>query len=481
VPRIYIDEAWDASIGYELAQKGVLRQPFIHNFGGMEVYFVQPRVVLPIICAGVFKITGYSIVISRLPSLLFGVLAVIALYHVVEYFFGDKQSFFVCLATIINPWFWVTSRRCRPEIYYVAFALVFLWLLISYFRQQRAWTAFFVGIFAALASLSHPNGLLIVAAISISWIIWKEKPHLFKLILWALAGFILFFLPYAIYAFWASSQPSVSFFGQMHGGAIYGSMLAREMVRWKSFLRLPVGIPVALVVFAAWLSAWWKSTDEDKLAATIVIIYPLSLLPMSVDAMACYLVAVLPFFSILIVRFVFRMNKIDILNIGWIRYIFNPAVISIYIFSSLVPIILMLYFQRNADFNYVVDEVVKVVGPKSLVHAEPVFWVGHDRYIYGPYLQTYDEVKLKDAFQWAYSQSFDYAIRTSWVNGPSLGLHKLPNKMPAFRSYLVTDNLCKYFGTKVHEFYNEQYGPVEIYKLDWSTAWKWKLEKQKIK
>ena len=60
VPRIYIDEAWDASLGHELAETGVLRQPFIHNFGGMEIYFVQPRVILPITCAGLFKITGYS-------------------------------------------------------------------------------------------------------------------------------------------------------------------------------------------------------------------------------------------------------------------------------------------------------------------------------------------------------------------------------------------------------------------------------------
>jgi uncharacterized membrane protein len=68
----------------------------------MEVHFVQPRIILPVICAGIFKVAGYSIAISRLPSLLMGVLAVIALYHIAEKFFGSRQSFFITLALIVN-------------------------------------------------------------------------------------------------------------------------------------------------------------------------------------------------------------------------------------------------------------------------------------------------------------------------------------------------------------------------------------------
>jgi 4-amino-4-deoxy-L-arabinose transferase-like glycosyltransferase len=484
VPRFHGDEAWDASLGDELAATGVLRHPFIQNFGGMEVYFIQPRILLPIVCAGVCKIAGYSIFISRLPSLLFGVLAVIALYHIAERFFGDKQSFFICLAAIINPWFWVTSRCCRPEIYYTALALLFLWLVISYFRRDRALIAFLAGITAALASLTHPNGLLIVIAISIAWIVWKGKPHLPKFILWALAGFILAILPYAIYTFWASSQPNVSFFKQMHGGSIYGSILVREIMRWKSFLRLPFGIPVALVMFVSWLAAWWKSTNEDKLAATIVTIYPLSLLFLSVDAIAVYIVVIVPFFSILIVRFISRLYEFHILNRSdWMRYIVKNTVILIYIISSLTPIIFMLYFQRSANFNKVVDEVAKVVGPRARVYGDPVFWVGRDRYIYGPYLIAYDAVTFQDALQWAYLQSFEYVVRTAWGNsGPPRGLGKVPDKMPGFRQWLVGDTLCRKFGSRIYKFYNADYGPVEIYKINWPpNPESWGLRKQGAK
>ena len=486
VPLFCGDEAWDASIGCEFAKTGVLRHPFIHNFGGMEVYFVQPRVLLPLICAGVFKLADYSIAVSRLPSLLFGVLAVVALYRIAERFFGNKQSFLICLAVIINPCFWIDSRRCRPEMYYAALALLFLWLVVLYFRCSRAFVAFLAGIIAALAILSHPNGLIITAAISISWIVWKEKPHLFKFVMWALAGFVLAILPYIVYVFWATRHPDVSFLKQMRIHCAYSSEIVgiiREATRWRIFLQLPLGIPLGLVMFAGWLVAWWKSTAEDKFTATVVTVYVLALPFLTVNIIPDYLIAVVPFFCVLIVRLVYRLNEFDFLS-GSARmcYIARILVILIYVVSSLSPIMFMLYRQHDADFNKVVDEVAKVVGPKARVDAISPFWIGCNRYIYGPYLMTYSgAVSLKDALQWVYSQSFDYSIRTVW-NGDPLGFKKLPNKMPQFRSYFLTDNLCKMFGTKVHEFYNEYYGPVEIYKIDWpQNPESWGLRKQAVK
>jgi 4-amino-4-deoxy-L-arabinose transferase-like glycosyltransferase len=486
VPRVHIDEVWDASLGYELAESGVLRHPFIRNFGGMEVYFVQPRLTLPIVCAGLFKVTGYSIALSRLPSLLFGILAVIALYHISERFFGGKQSFFICLVTITNAWFWINSRRCRPEMYYTAFALVFLWLAISYFHRDRKVTAFLAGIAAVLASLAHPNGLLIVAAISISWLIWKEKPHLFKFVIWSLAGFLLLFLSYVIYALWASGQPNVSFIKQVQLGypSVFSSITVKEISRWKTFFQPPFGIPAALVMIAAWLSAWWKSTAEDKFTATVIAVYLLALPFFSVNALAYYLVAVTPFFGVLVVRFIYRLRDFACFGDSKkLYYVIRIVVVLMFVIPSLSAIFLMLYKQRGTNFNVIVNEVAKVVGPNKRVHADPVFWIGHDKYIYGPYLITYNVVKGSEALQWAYHQSFEYVIRTTWDGCvPQQGVRSQPKDMPGFRSHLIGDHLCKMFGNKVYEFYNEDYGPIEIYKINWpANPASWGLKKQAVK
>ena len=259
--------------------------------------------------------------------------------------------------------------------------------------------------------------------------------------------------------------------------------MGASAIRWRTFLQLPFGIPVALVMFASWLMAWWKSTDEDKLASTVVAVYPMCLILCSVNALPDYLGAIVPFIGILIVRFIYRLPEINFLNSSRrMCYITRLLVILVYMISSLPPVVFMLYQQHNADFNNVVDEVAKVVGPKARVCGDPVFWVGHDRYIYGPYLIAYDDVTVKDALQWAYSQSFEYIVRAAWYGTPPRGFKKPPNKMPGFRPGIFTDNLCQLFGTKVYEFYDEYYGSFEIYKINWpSNPASWGLKKQTVK
>jgi 4-amino-4-deoxy-L-arabinose transferase-like glycosyltransferase len=480
VPRIYLDETWDASLAHELCDTGVLRHPFIQNFGGMEIYFVQPRIILPIICAGVFKIFGYSIAISRMPSLLMGILAAISLYHIAEYFFGSKQGFFAGLLTIIYPWFWNDCRHCRPEIYYTAFGLLFLWLVISYFQRSRALMAIIAGLTAALASLSHPNGLIFIIAISICWIIWKEIPHFIKFAVWASAGFVLTILPYVFYVFWAVRHPGVSLLEQLQTDSLGGSLVHKEIVRWSSFFQLPFGIPIAFIMFTAWLMAWWKSAIEDKFIAAVPAIYVLSLPLLSVNCIPEYLVVVIPFLSMLIVRLMYRLREFTYLaNSRRMYYIAKYAIILIYVSTSLTPIMILLYMQRKADFNIVVNKVAKVIGPDARLYADPIFWVGHDRYIYGPYLSSVDIMtSKKDLLEWAYSESIGYVARTAWGITPPRGFQKPSDKMPKFRPRWIADVLCEAVGVKVYEFYDEYYGPVEIYKLDWSKAWKLRLKKQ---
>jgi uncharacterized membrane protein len=172
VPRIYVDEAWDSALGYNLARGGSLRHPFIEGFGGMNIHFVQNRVVLPLFCAAIYKVAGYSVLTSRLASLILSLLAVVSLYGVMRRWFGEKQALWVGLATIINPWFFEVSRRVRPEIYYTALGLVFLWLVVLYADSVSRRTAFFMGVISGLSALSHPTGLVIVFSIGLAMAVW---------------------------------------------------------------------------------------------------------------------------------------------------------------------------------------------------------------------------------------------------------------------------------------------------------------------
>jgi hypothetical protein len=470
VPRIHVDEVWDSSLGYNLACQGTLKHPFIEGFGGMQINFVQSRVVLPLVHAAIFKVVDYSIVTSRIGSVLFGALAVVSIYAVMRRWFGEKQAFWAGLAAVINPWFFEASRRARPEIYYTALALVFLWLLVVFFDSGSRRSAFFAGVFAGLSSLAHPTGLILVFAISCTLIAWQRGKLLRRLILWATMGFAITVLPYIIYVFWAIRNPQVSFTEQMQIGMLHRSLLHSEIGRWKSFLQWPEGVPLATIILVSWILAWYRSTAADKVLATIIVLLAMTLPFATVSSTARYFVAIVPFFSALVVRLIWRVTEGNgVIWRNWYKFRFAIGVGTAVIYLSICVtfIGLMFYCLRGADFTRVINRVASVVGPEGRVYGDPIFWVGHTQYQYGPYPITYEDIHLTDAIKIIRKHNFDYAVRTSWLIAPPSGFRKPPEVMPTFRDSCLGDWVCRMFGTKVDEFQDPYYGPVEIYKLNW--------------
>ncbi len=477
VPRIYVDEVWDSSLGYSLANTGSLKHPFVEGFGGMDIHFVQNRVVLPLVCAAVFKVAGYSITASRIGSVLFGGLAVVSLYAVMRRWFGRRQALFIGLATVIHPWFFQVSRRVRPEIYYIALALVFLWLMAIFFDSGSRRTAFFAGVLAGLSVLTHPNGLIIIFTIGCAVIIWQKARLLERLVPWAALGFTIAVLPYVIYVLWAVQNPQVSFAEQMQFGMLHRSFLSDEIGRWRSFLQWPRGAPLAAIMFVSWIVAWYRSSKAEKTLATIIVLFVLILPFTTINTTAQYLAAVTPFFSALVVRLLWRiMARRAVIWQSWYksRFVIGTAVAFVYLSTCTVAVGLMFYHLRGADFTKVINHVASVVGPDSRVYGDPIFWLGHDRYKYGPYLMVHmrEPVIVSEYYSWAFKHRFGYAVRTAWLLAPPMGFGRLRDVMPPFRENWIGDWLCYRFGTKIYEFYDPYYGPMEIYRLNWDNYYK---------
>lgn len=472
VPRIYVDEVWDSSLGYNLANTGSLKHPFVEGFGGMDVHFVQNRVVLPLVCAAIFKMVGYSIVASRIGSVLFGVLAVVSLYAVMRRWFGEKQGLFIGLATIFHPWFFEVSRRARPEIYYIGLALVFLWLMVLFFDSGSRRAAFFAGVLAGLSALTHPNGLILVFAIGCVVIVWQKGKLLGRLIPWAAMGFTIAVLPYVIYVLWAVQNPQVSFAEQMQSIMLHKWTLYGELFRWKRFLQWPKGAPLAVIMFVSWIVAWYRSSAADKTLAAIIVLFALTLPFAVVSPYARYLVAITPFFNALMVRLFWRIivNK-SVIWQNWYKFrlAISAGAAVIYLSMCITAIGLMFYCLRGADFTRVINRVASVVDSESRLYGDPIFWVGHDQYQYGPYTMIYEGIFLTDAIEMVRKHGFDYVVRTAWLLSPPRGFGRPPDVMPAFRDNCLDDHICRLFGTKIDEFYDPYYGPIEIYKLNWDN------------
>ena len=478
VPRLYVDEAWDSALGYNLARTGALKHPFIEGFGGMNVHFVQNRVVLPLVCAAIYKVAGYSVLTSRLASVIFAILAVVSLYAVMQRWFGEKQALWIGLATIINPWFFEVGRRVRPEIYYTALGLIFLWLIVLCLDSGSRRTAFFAGAAAGLAALSHPNGLVIVFSIALAMVIWRRIRPMGRAILWAGIGFCAVILPYVIYVLWAVQDPQVSFIEQMSASMVPKSFIRSEVVRWRAFLRWPKGGPLAAVMLVSWVAAWYRSGRAEKIIATIILLFTFLLPFTTVNATSRYLIAIVPFFSVLIVRLVWRViagGGAVLQNWHKTRLAIGMCVAIVYLSTCISGIVLLFYYFWGADVYKVINRVASVVEPGSRIYGDPMLWFGNDKYNYGPwlYISENEPITLREAVDWASKHRFDYVVRTAWKTTAPQGIVRPPRLMPDFHVGNLRDHLCKIFGTKVDEFYDPYYGPIEIYRLNWNRPFRY--------
>jgi len=471
VPRIYVDEVWDSSLGYNLAYKGTLKHPFVEGFGGMHIQFVQNRIVLPLVCAAIFKVAGYSIVTSRIGSLLFGVLAVISLYALARRWFGEKQAICIAVATILHPWFFEVSRRVRPEIYYTALATAALWCIVHSLDSGNRKTVFFAGVITGLAGLAHPTGLILGFSIFGAVGIWLKTRIDRRMILWAVAGFTVTILPYIIYVLWSIQDPGVNFFEQMQSGSGQRAMLlAGEITRWKHFFQWPKGVPLAGIMLSSWLLAWYRSTSADKILATIIGLFSVVLPFAATNTASRYLVALTPFFCALMVRLLWRIIAgSGVLLQHWYKFrlVVGASIAVIYMSMCITAISIMFYRLRGADFTRVLDRVASVVDREDRVYGDGIFWIGHDRYRYGPYPIDFSVTPWQQTIEMVRKHRFDYAVRTAWSWASSHGVALPPADMPDFRPSYTLDQVCSRFGTKVDEFRDPYFGPVEIYELNW--------------
>jgi len=475
VPRLYGDDVWDSSLGYSLAHCGKLRHQFIEGFGGMHIHFVQPRLVLPLVCAAIFKVCGYSIVSARFGSVIFGVLTIVSLYAVTRRWFGEKQAFCIVVATILHPWFFEISRRTRPEIYCIALVMAALLCITYSLDSNSRRTGLFAGAFAGMAGLAHPLGITLDIAVVAAVLIWLRNIKIWRLVLWAFLGFVVVILPYIVYVLWSIQDPGVHFFEQMHSGwgqGEGGMFMSVEISRWKNFLQWPKGIPLAIIMIASWLLAWYRSTTADKILATIIGFFCLMLPFVSTNYCGRYLSVLIPFFCALMVRLSWRIitdHGLPLHNWYKFRFFFSMSIVVTYVLMSIMAISIMFYYLRGADFTKVLDRIASVVDRKDRIYGEAILWMGHDRYHYGPFPIDSSAFPFQQTVDMVRKYHFDYAVRSAWIFDSSYGVALPPADMPDFRPYYTIDQVCKQFGTKVYEFRDPYFGPFEIYKLNWDN------------
>jgi hypothetical protein len=274
---------------------------------------------------------------------------------------------------------------------------------------------------------------------------------------------------------WAAQDPAVDFLAQMSGGNPVVTMhpatvIAGELERWRHFFQWPKGAPLALLMLAGWAAAWFRSTRVDKTMATIIVLFALAMPFTTVNTTSRYLIGLIPFFGALMVRLGERIvGGAGATGAGHkVRWAMVLGGAGVYVVLCVGGIGLMFYRLRGADVTRVLDRVAEVVGPSGHVYGDLLLWMGQDRYRYGPFRT--DHPWRQDSIEMVSQYRFEYAVRPAWTFGRSHGVSTPPAAMPAWRTGHMIDEVCRRYGTKIAEFRDPHYGPMEVYKLDWNQT-----------
>lgn len=475
VPRVYNDDAWEASLGYCLAYEGSLRHGIIEGWGGLDVHFVQNQVIQPLVLAATYRVLGFGLLTSRLVSVLTGALAVVAVYGVMRRWLGARQGLGVALFTLVHPWFFEVSRRVRPDVFLIALAWLSLWFWVRWSEGRPRFAALGAGVLAGLAALAHPTGLVLVAALAGGVLCWLRPTRMRMLAIWALPAFLTTLVPYVIYVWWAVQDPQVRFFEQMRGGKPvvvtgWSVIVAGEVQRWRHFLQWPKGAPLAVLILAAWLTAWARSSRLDKAMATSIVLFAAAMPFTTVNLTSRYLIGIIPLMVALAVRMGGRLlasRRSGRRGAHSWQVVAITALAALYVGMSLAGVGWMVYRVRGADLERVAARIAAIAGPDARVYGEQLFWLvqnGHFRY--GPYpLDCRWEATVEDVGR----HRFDYAVRAAWKFDSSRGVDVPPKSMPPWRSDYIVDEVCRQRGSLVASFRDPDFGPIEVYRLRWDA------------
>ncbi len=474
VPRFYGDESWEASIGYNIAREGSIRNGAIDGWGGTNVHFLQNQLIQPLFCSISFLIFGYGVIPARLPSVLMAVITVCTTYAIMHKLFTRRAAILCAIMVAVNPWFFIIARRVRPEIFALAFAMLFLMMMLKIGRGKLAWPII-AGICSAIASLSHPNGFVLCGCIFVSVTLWRRPESFFKAVLVMAISFIITVSPYLIYVAAAINNPNVSFAAQMTGGKLREAwsvtyLLQSEFGRWLRYFQWPKGLPLMILYACSLMAAFIKSKPADRIIGTVPIVFALVLPFTTVNTAAVYLSLLSPFFAMLLTRFIQRIwwktrikffDKHSLKN--WKVWLAGAIACS-YLLICFAGMFVMLRFHCS-DIDILTDRIASVTGPRSKVYGNIILQIGADKFNYGYFpLDKNWEVTPKDIFE----RRYEYAVRLCDDFQTSGGVKPMPDKMPAWRNKNIIDAVCRNFGTKIDTFVIPGYGAAEIYHLDWN-------------
>lgn len=163
---IHLDDAWLGEQAYWLAEKGFVKSDLLRGFAGYEDRQHVYHKLFIGLGALVTKLFGFKLYALKSISLVFLVIFLITFVSFVKksLIASEKIILFLIVLILIHPLVFEFSFIYRPEVMLMTMGFI-SYILLYYANQENSKKyAFFAGVLAGLACLTHLNGISIAAA-----------------------------------------------------------------------------------------------------------------------------------------------------------------------------------------------------------------------------------------------------------------------------------------------------------------------------
>lgn len=493
VPRSFGDESWYAVPTWTLITAGVPRNPVIPGRGGLEHFYLQPKLVLTLAAAPFASAFGIRLFSFRLASALFGLFGLLGVYLLAKEVAGAVVGRVCALLLLISPWFLIVARTFRPEIFVLATITCFSALMLVALRKNSNQLALLSGIFIACALCSHQNAILSVFCFCLALLItYPQKKQLIGNFIYVAAGVILGLMPYIVYAAWGHTYSEASFWTQFFGEGVVNeysgssALVQGELARWSNFLRLPYGIIIAAFYIAALVAGFIIKNWKSKLIATFLILH-IILMPFIIRiGTGRYLAVLLPFFSLLVAQLYFHLHLWFVKHwpntykmtrkspgkaIKLVRYV-SMTFLAVYVAMMVGQDAIVAYFHRNASYGRHISEIRRFVPDQAVVCAPVFYWIGFsdNEFVCSNIAPEFGEYK-QDKFEWFFnrieSKKPDILLQTTSFLQSTGGISGAPTTFDKYKLNLAIDTVTAERGQLITTVASWDYGPVRIWKLKW--------------
>jgi hypothetical protein len=271
VRRPSCDEAWFAGAAWSLAFRGSMGTPLLvgdrlglHGLA-QRTYWIMP--LHPVTLAGWYRLVGFSLFTSRLYSVLWGLIALWALWWIVRELTGKLSvSLFASALAGVDYAFLRGASDTRMDMMTLALGLLGLAAYLKWSQDRPRWAIFLSESFIVAGLFTHPNGMLAFLLLH-AYILWKDR-HLitWRNCLLAITPYLVAGLGWGLYL-WPHPEDLIAQMAYNSRGR--GSLLSKPWLipgnGFKSVLLTSFGFGVAwagpivrlkAIILALYLISW---------------------------------------------------------------------------------------------------------------------------------------------------------------------------------------------------------------------------------